>query len=702
MIPAVLPTYARAELTFERGEGAYLFATDGRKYLDFASGVAVTALGHCPSPAGEPRSPTGAEALALLQPVPGAPASRSAGRNAWSQPPSPTPSSSAIPAPRRWNAPSRWRANIIPRAGHPERYRLIACTGSFHGRTLATLAAAGNEKYLKGFGPPAPGFDHVAFGNLNEMRAGDRADETAGIIVEPVQGEGGLRRGPGRVPRGAARALRRVRPDAGVRRGADAAWAAPASCSPMNGPASTPDVMALAKGLGGGFPVGACLATERAAVGMTAGTHGSTFGGNPLAMAVANAVLDIMLEPGFSPMSTRWRRILRQRLEALVADHPEIFAEVRGKGLLTGLKCVVPNTDMVDRLRHAGLLSVGAGDNVVRLLPPLIIDEGHIDEAVGIIEGVAAAMDGYDRSRPDAPRHFLDLDRVDAAELRRMLDRGVAFKTRKRGRPEPLKGKILAMIFEKPSTRTRLSFEVAMKQLGGDVVDAVVERQPAIPRRDHRRHRAGAVALCRRHHDPHHGRRRSSRSWRAYATVPVINGLTDRSHPCQIMADVMTLEEHKGTAKGKIVAWSGDGNNVATSWIHAAARFGFELRIACPEALAPSARAVRLGARRRRPRSWSPPTRRRPPPAPIASSPTPGCRWGLKASGKRHDMLAPYRVDERLMAKAKPDAIFMHCLPAKRGEEVTAGVIDGPQSVVWDEAENRLHAQKGILTWCLA
>ena len=186
-----------------------------------------------------------------------------------------------------------------------------------------------------------------------------------------------------------------------------------------------------------------------------------------------------------------------------------------------------------------------------------------------------------------------------------------------------------------------------------------------------------------------------------YATVPVINGLTDASHPCQIMADVMTLQEKKGPFADRIVAWSGDGNNVAASWVHAAVRFGFALRLACPEELAPPPRADRLGAARRRPGQPDDRPARRPSPAPIASSPIPGSRWVSEASVNRHNLLAPYRVDEALMACAKPDAIFMHCLPAKRGEEVTAGVIDGPQSVVWDEAENRLHAQKGILAWCL-
>ena len=181
----------------------------------------------------------------------------------------------------------------------------------------------------------------------------------------------------------------------------------------------------------------------------------------------------------------------------------------------------------------------------------------------------------------------------------------------------------------------------------------------------------------------------------------MINGLTDTSHPCQIMADVMTLQEKKGPVAGKVVAWSGDGNNVAASWVHAAVRFGFTLRLACPEELSPPPRLFDWARREGGRVDLTADPVQAASPAPIASSPTPGYRWALRRSVNRHNLLAPYRVDEHLMANAKPDAIFMHCLPAKRGEEVTAGVIDGPQSVVWDEAENRLHAQKGILAWCL-
>jgi ornithine carbamoyltransferase len=298
---------------------------------------------------------------------------------------------------------------------------------------------------------------------------------------------------------------------------------------------------------------------------------------------------------------------------------------------------------------------------------------------------------------PDPPRHFLDIDQIGSSELRRMLDAGFAYKNGRRDRP--LAGKSLALIFEKPSTRTRVSFEVAIRQLGGDTiylntVDSQLGRGETIG--DTARVLSRYVdAIVIRTNQP-----RKLHDLARYATVPVINGLTDTSHPCQIMGDVMTLQEKKGSLPGKVVAWSGDGNNVAVSWVHAAVRFGFTLRLACPEELSPPPRVF----------DWA---RREGGDVELTSDPieavdSADCvatdTWismGVEASVNRHNLLAPYRVDEHLMAHAKPDAIFMHCLPAKRGEEVTAAVIDGPQSVVWDEAENRLHVQKAILAWCL-
>ncbi len=300
-------------------------------------------------------------------------------------------------------------------------------------------------------------------------------------------------------------------------------------------------------------------------------------------------------------------------------------------------------------------------------------------------------------SPPGPPRHFLDIDRYETAELRRILDLGFAYKNGRRDRP--LEGKTLAMIFEKPSTRTRVSFEVAMRQLGGDAIilntaDSQLGRGETV---------ADTARVLSRYVDAimirtNHAEKLDDLA--RHATVPVINGLTDSSHPCQIMADVMTLQEKKGSLGDTVVAWSGDGNNVAVSWIHAAVRFGFALRLACPEALQPPPGIIEWARREGGRVSLT----GEPDEAVAGADCVVTDTWvsmGIEANVSRHNLLAPYRVDERLMAKAKPDAIFMHCLPAKRGEEVTAAVIDGPQSVVWDEAENRLHVQKGILAWCL-
>jgi len=298
---------------------------------------------------------------------------------------------------------------------------------------------------------------------------------------------------------------------------------------------------------------------------------------------------------------------------------------------------------------------------------------------------------------PGPPRHFLDLDQFDSRALRRILGLGFAYKNGRRDRP--LAGKTLAMIFEKPSTRTRVSFEVAMRHLGGDTIfldaaDTQLGRGETV---------ADTARVLSRYVDAimiRTGESKKLEELAEHATVPVINGLTDVSHPCQIMADVMTLQEKKGPLAGSIVAWSGDANNVAASWVHAAVRFGFTMRLACPEQLGPPRQLIDWAQREGGRISLTA--------EPLEAVEGADCvvtdTWismGAEASVNRHNMLAPYCVDEELMAHAKPDAIFMHCLPAKRGEEVTAGVIDGPQSVVWDEAENRLHAQKGILAWCL-
>jgi ornithine carbamoyltransferase len=301
-----------------------------------------------------------------------------------------------------------------------------------------------------------------------------------------------------------------------------------------------------------------------------------------------------------------------------------------------------------------------------------------------------------------APKHFLDLDRFTGDQLREMLTVAADLKAGNshQGDPKPLSGKTVAMIFEKPSTRTRVSFEVGIQQLGGQAI--VLE--PSGTQIGRGETVADTARVLSRYVDAimiRTTRQEKLIEMAENATVPVINGLTDMTHPCQLMADVMTFEEHVGPIAGRRVAWFGDGNNMATSWIHAAARFGFELRLACPDQLAPPANVLRWAADEGARVIVTRDTEEAAKDADCVVTDT-WVSMGDDDGISRHNLLRAYQVDERVMAMAGPRAVFMHCLPAYRGNEVTDAVIDGPQSVVWDEAENRLHAQKGILCWCLA
>jgi acetylornithine/N-succinyldiaminopimelate aminotransferase len=384
----LLPVFARVDLGFERGEGVWLTATNGERYLDFTSGVAVNALGHC-----HPylvaalqeqatklwhmsnlfKSPDGERLAARLCEVSFADFVFFANSGAEAM-------ECAIKTTRKYQAAK----------GRPERYRIITFEGAFHGRTLATLAATGSAKYLEGFGPPMDGFDQVGLGDLEAVKKAI-GPQTAGILIEPLQGEGGVRA----APHAFFRALRQLCDDNGLLLIFDEVQTGMGRTGELFAHQRlgvTPDVMPLAKALGGGFPIGACLATTEAASGMTPGSHGSTFGGNPLAVAAANAVLDVMLTPGFFEHVQRMSLLLKQKLASVVDRHTDVLAEVRGEGLLIGLKAVVPSADLVTALRQQNLLTVGAGENVVRFLPPLIVTEAEIEEAVQRLERACVAM----------------------------------------------------------------------------------------------------------------------------------------------------------------------------------------------------------------------------------------------------------------------------------------------------------------------
>ena len=382
MSNALMSNYGERTLAFERGEGAYLYSTDGRRFLDFASGIAVTALGHChPHLVAALKAQT--ETLwhtSNLFRIPGQErlaerlaANSFADRVFFCN--------SGVEA---FEGAVKLARKYQDDRGQPGRWRIITCEGAFHGRSLAAIAASGNEKYLKGFSPVAPGFSTVAFNNLNELRAAI-TDETAAIMIEPIQGEGGIN--PAQLEY--LERLREVCDEFGLLLifdeiqcgiGRTGKLFAHEWCN------ARPDIMLLAKGLGGGFPVGAILATEAVSKSFTPGSHGTTFGGNPLAMAVGNAVLDVLLADGFLDQVVANGKILKDGLAAMAQRHPAVIAEVRGTGLMLGLKLVIPNLDFIARLRGEGMLAVPASDNVVRLLPPLIIGKAEVQEALDKLE----------------------------------------------------------------------------------------------------------------------------------------------------------------------------------------------------------------------------------------------------------------------------------------------------------------------------
>jgi acetylornithine/N-succinyldiaminopimelate aminotransferase len=378
VFPSLLPTYNRADIAFVRGEGPYIFAEDGARYLDFGAGIAVNSLGHAHPALVETLREQAGQLwhTSNLYRVPGQESLSkklvdatfadtvffvNSGAEAME---------CAIKMARRYHYVN----------GAPERFRIITFEGAFHGRTLATIAAGGQAKYLEGFGPKVEGFDQVPFGDLKALEAAI-VPETAAILIEPIQGEGGIRP----VASEFLRSLRRICDERGLLLIFDEIQTGVGRTGKLfahEWADVTPDIMAIAKGIGGGYPMGACLATAEAAKGLTMGTHGTTFGGNPLGMAVGNKVLDIVLAPGFLEHVQRMANYFRQQLASLIAEHPGVFEELRGEGLMLGLKTKVPNTEFIARLRAHGMLAVGAGENVVRLLPPLIVDETHIREAM--------------------------------------------------------------------------------------------------------------------------------------------------------------------------------------------------------------------------------------------------------------------------------------------------------------------------------
>lgn len=391
MIPAVMPTYARYDLAFDHGEGAHLWDAEGRRYLDFGAGIAVASVGHCHPHLVEAIRDQAGRLMhtSNLYNIPG--------QEKLAQRLVDNTFADAVFFNNSGNEAVEMGVKMMRRYhyanGHPERYRVITVSGAFHGRSLAMLSAGKQEKHLKGFGPEVDGFDQVAFDNLNELRAAI-GPETAGILVEPIQGEGGIRP----MSKEYLQSLRKIADEFGLLLMFDEVQTGVGRTGKLYAyewSGITPDILATAKGIGGGFPLGATMATEKVAEAMTAGSHGSTYGGNPLAMAAGNAVLDIVLAPGFLDGVQKAADQLKSGLDEIARKHPSVFEGARGTGLILGLKCVdgVTNGDVVKTLIGNGLLSVPAGDNVVRFVPPLVVTAEDISEALSIIEKTSSEIE---------------------------------------------------------------------------------------------------------------------------------------------------------------------------------------------------------------------------------------------------------------------------------------------------------------------
>lgn len=394
MTSPLLPTFARAELSFERGEGPWLYGRDGERYLDFGAGIAVNALGHAHPHLVKALTDQAAKiwhSSNLFQIPEGERLAQRLVDNTFADfvffaNSGAEANEAAIKMARRYHYVN----------GNPDRFHIVTFEGAFHGRTLGTIAAGGQAKYLEGFGPKAQGFDQVPPEDLEALKA-VIGPHTAALMIEPIQGEGGVRN----VSNAFLRQLRALCDQHGLLLIFDEIQTGVGRTGKLfahEWTGVTPDIMTVAKGIGGGFPLGACLATAEAGKGLTLGTHGTTFGGNPLAMAVGNAVLDVILEPGFLESVERKGLLLKQRLAELKDRHPGVISEVRGQGLMMGLRTVVPNTEFVTAARDQKLIVIGAGDNVVRLLPPLIITEADLAEAINRLDAACAAIEAEQKT----------------------------------------------------------------------------------------------------------------------------------------------------------------------------------------------------------------------------------------------------------------------------------------------------------------
>ncbi|AIE84899.1 acetylornithine transaminase [Fimbriimonas ginsengisoli] len=684
----VLHTYNRMPALFVQGAGCSLWDNRGNEYLDMLAGIAVCQLGHC-HPAVVAAITRQAQQLIhtsnLLLTAPQAQLAKRLTEISGME--------------RVFFANDGATANeaalkIAKKHGNKKRpdgdYQIITLHRSFHGRTMGALSATGQRKYQRPFEPLVPGFVHVTADDLQELRDAF-SHKTAAVLLEPIMGEGGILDLSTEYLQEAERLCREhdallILDEVQCGMGRSGKWFT------FQHHGVRPDVLILAKGLGGGLPIGAVVVAQKATSVLEPGDHGTTFGGNPLVCAAALAVIDTLDHQDLLENAERVGGFLRDALAKLPG-----VVEVRGKGLMLGAVLDKPVARDIVRACFDRKLIINATDELnLRFVPPLIVTEEQIAKAIGIlaeamgVETPALTPISTRTSTAVKPAHdFLSIDDMTDGQLEEVLDLAAYSKQRRALAPsviQAVEGRTVAMVFEKQSLRTRVSFETAIRELGGHPLHlgkdsiAMGQREP-IKDVASNLSRWCSLIVARLYWQ------RDIVELAEHATVPVVNALTEWEHPCQALADMQTIREVFGQDKVKIT-YVGDGNNVARSLAKLATRLGYPFTICGPE-------NFRL--------------------EPIEGvRQTTNLEEGVAGAhvvytdvwvsmGDEHEqehrlkVFEPYQVNGRLMSMAEKDAIFLHCLPARRGFEVTADVIDGPQSRTDDQAENRLHAQKALL-----
>lgn len=683
-----MPTYNRHQALFVQGSGCSIWDNRGNEYLDLLAGVAVCNLGHC-HPAIVAAITRQAQQLIhasnLLLTAPQAQLAEKICRlsgmdRVFYGVCGATANETAIKIAKKHGLKK------CPGAD----YEIICLHKSFHGRTMGAVSATGQRKYQRQFEPILPGFRHIEANNLEELREAF-SHKTAAILMEPVMGEGGVRALTTEFLKEAERLCREhdaflMLDEVQCGMGRTGTW----FCFQQHG--VKPDVLILAKGLGGGVPIGMCLAAGKAADMLEAGDHGATFGGSPISAAAALAVVDTIEHSDLIEQVKTSAKFFQEGLKQLAP-----VKEVSGMGLMIGAVLEKPIArDVVRECFERKLIINATDEHTLRFLPPLIISHEQIQQALSILADVL----GVDAPKPLVTAaiskvtrkpygDLLSIDDLLDSQLEDLLDLAAYLKQRRKLAPSaitPVEGRSVALVFEKSSLRTRVSFETALHELGAHPI-YLTKQDIGIGSRESMKDVAAnlsrwcnmVVARLYWHRD--------LQTLADNCDVPVINALTELEHPCQALADMLTIREKFGDEKVKIT-YVGDANNVARSLAKLATRLGYPMTICGPE-------NFRLD----------------PIPGLHQTADIEEGMTGAKvvytdvwvSMGDEHEqehrmkVFAGYQVNERVMAIADPDAIFLHCLPARRGLEVTDGVIDSAQSAVYDQAENRLHAQKALL-----